>query len=170
MSLPLTRRIARAALLVAAGAAPVVGAAGSASAVDLPKAADLGGLTKVDPSSVTETAGNALENTSAVAGPVAGEVVKEAVPEAGRTGNETLRKLSPTTKKTTGHVSGTKDAVGDTTRSLPTEGLTKDLPLAEQLPTGELLGQLPLAKGLPTDSLGGLPVGGLLGGLGNLGG
>ncbi|MGW9040438.1 ATP-binding protein, partial [Streptomyces sp. NPDC055721] len=34
MSLPLTRRIARAALLIAAGAAPVVGAAGSASALD----------------------------------------------------------------------------------------------------------------------------------------
>ena len=31
MSLPLTRRIARAALLIAAGAASVVGAAGSAS-------------------------------------------------------------------------------------------------------------------------------------------
>ena len=38
MSLPLTRRIARAALLVAAGAAPVVGAAGAASAApELPQ-------------------------------------------------------------------------------------------------------------------------------------
>lgn len=36
MSLPLTRRIARAALLVAAGAAAGVGAAGSASAAELP--------------------------------------------------------------------------------------------------------------------------------------
>ncbi|MYZ38804.1 ATP-binding protein, partial [Streptomyces sp. SID4917] len=36
MSLPVTRRIARAALLVAAGAAPVIGAAGSASAAALP--------------------------------------------------------------------------------------------------------------------------------------
>lgn len=35
MSLPLTRRIARAALLLAAGAAPVVGAAGAASAAGL---------------------------------------------------------------------------------------------------------------------------------------
>ncbi|POX40482.1 ATP-binding protein [Streptomyces sp. Ru73] len=164
MSLPLTRRIARAALLVAAGAAPVVGAAGSASAVDLPKAADLGGLTKVDPSSVTETAGNALENTSAVAGPVAGEVVKKAVPEAGRAGNKTLQKLAPTAKKTTGHVTGdTKDTVGDTTRALPAEGLTKDLPLAEELPAGQLLAGLPVTKGLPTD---GLPVSGVLGGLG----
>ncbi|MDG4866190.1 ATP-binding protein, partial [Streptomyces sp. T-3] len=44
MSLPLTRRIARAALLTAAGAASAVGAAGSASAVDLPATPDLGGL------------------------------------------------------------------------------------------------------------------------------
>ncbi len=36
MSLPLTRRIARTALLIAAGAAPVVGAAGAASAAELP--------------------------------------------------------------------------------------------------------------------------------------
>ncbi|GAA0460059.1 ATP-binding protein [Streptomyces olivaceiscleroticus] len=151
MSLPLTRRIARAALLVAAGAAPVVGAAGSASAIDLPKAADLGGLTKVDPSSVTETAGDALENTSAVAGPVAGEAVRKAVPEAGRTGNETLQELAPTAKKATGRVTDTKDAVDDTTRALPTEGLTKDLPLAEKLPAGKLLAGLPVA-----DALGGL--------------
>ena len=43
MSLPLTRRIARAALIVAAGAAAGVGAAGSASAApQLPAAPNLG--------------------------------------------------------------------------------------------------------------------------------
>ncbi|MER5180366.1 ATP-binding protein [Streptomyces sp. NPDC002896] len=62
MSLPLSRRIARAALLVAAGAAPVVGAAGSASAVDLPTAApNLGGLTALDAGSV-ESAAPAVES------------------------------------------------------------------------------------------------------------
>ena len=46
MSLPLTRRIARAALLVAAGAAAGVGAAGSASAAaELPATPNLGGVT-----------------------------------------------------------------------------------------------------------------------------
>ncbi|MBH0244931.1 hypothetical protein I3W98_21880, partial [Streptomyces cavourensis] len=48
MSLPLTRRIARTALLIAAGAAPVVGAAGAASAAELPRTPDLGGLTALD--------------------------------------------------------------------------------------------------------------------------
>ena len=48
MSLPLTRRIARAVLLDAAGAASVVGAAGAASAAELPSTADLGGLSALD--------------------------------------------------------------------------------------------------------------------------
>ncbi|MGW4022218.1 ATP-binding protein, partial [Streptomyces sp. NPDC005009] len=49
MSLPLTRRIARAALLVAAGAAAGVGAAGSASAApEQPAAPNHRGLTAED--------------------------------------------------------------------------------------------------------------------------
>lgn len=48
MSLPLTRRIARAALLLAAGAAPVVGAAGAASAAGLESVPQLGALTAPD--------------------------------------------------------------------------------------------------------------------------
>ncbi|UQA93269.1 hypothetical protein [Streptomyces halobius] len=44
MSHPVTRRIARAALLIAAGAAPVVGAAGSANALSVPPKAPVGGL------------------------------------------------------------------------------------------------------------------------------
>ena len=61
MSLPLTRRIARAALLVAASATPVVGAAGAASAADpaLPHTPKLGGLSALDPSSVGELADSA---------------------------------------------------------------------------------------------------------------
>ncbi|MFE2145020.1 ATP-binding protein, partial [Streptomyces sp. NPDC059456] len=48
MSLPLTRRIARTALLLAAGAAPVVGAAGAASAAGLESVPQLGALTSPD--------------------------------------------------------------------------------------------------------------------------
>ncbi|MFE4643426.1 ATP-binding protein, partial [Streptomyces sp. NPDC056730] len=48
MSLPLTRRIARAALLVAAGAAPVIGAAGAANAAALPQTTDLGAVSALD--------------------------------------------------------------------------------------------------------------------------
>ncbi|RSS78678.1 ATP-binding protein [Streptomyces sp. WAC06614] len=49
MSLPLTRRIAQAALLMAAGAAPVVGAAASASAAGLePVTQSLGPVSAMD--------------------------------------------------------------------------------------------------------------------------
>ncbi|MFG2135807.1 ATP-binding protein [Streptomyces sp. NPDC048650] len=60
MSHPVTRRIARAALIVAAGAAPVVAAAGSAQAATPPKAPDLGGLSTLDSAS----AGQTLDNTA----------------------------------------------------------------------------------------------------------
>ncbi|ARF57257.1 hypothetical protein [Streptomyces gilvosporeus] len=54
MSLPVTRRIARAALLVAAGAAPVVAAAGSAEAVALPQAPGVGSLSALDTAGVSQ--------------------------------------------------------------------------------------------------------------------
>ncbi|MEU5519454.1 ATP-binding protein [Streptomyces sp. NPDC093250] len=86
MSLPLTRRIARAALLVAAGAAAGVGAAGTASAAApaLPSAPGLG-LSALDgaPGStvdnVAKGVGKAAPETDEVA-PAAGKTVKKAVP------------------------------------------------------------------------------------------
>ncbi|MFF5445180.1 ATP-binding protein [Streptomyces sp. NPDC012888] len=48
MSLPKTRRIARAALLLAAGAAPVVGAAGSASAAGVESLPAVGSVSALD--------------------------------------------------------------------------------------------------------------------------
>ncbi|AYL38063.1 ATP-binding protein [Streptomyces fungicidicus] len=80
MSLPLTRRIARAALLVAAGAAAGVGAAGSASAApELPATPNLGGVSALD-----GAAGNTVDDvaktpvTPGKVAPAAGETVKEA--------------------------------------------------------------------------------------------
>lgn len=80
MSLPLTRRIARAALLVAAGAAPVVGAAGAANAAGLESVPQLGALTATDAPAATtdaaagavDTAGSAAETLPAPAADVAG--------------------------------------------------------------------------------------------------
>ncbi|MEV7522423.1 ATP-binding protein [Streptomyces sp. NPDC091371] len=80
MSLPLTRRIARAALLVAAGTAPVVGAAGAASAAGLEPVQQLGALTAPDTadaaataadtaSAAADTAGQAVPGADAVAKP-----------------------------------------------------------------------------------------------------
>ncbi|MEU4731721.1 MULTISPECIES: ATP-binding protein [unclassified Streptomyces] len=77
MSLPLTRRIARAALLVAAGAAPVVGAAGAASAAGLESVPQLGTLTAPDTADASATAtdavGTAAQTLPAPAADVAGK-------------------------------------------------------------------------------------------------
>ncbi|MFJ3837795.1 ATP-binding protein [Streptomyces sp. NPDC090054] len=67
MSLPLTRRIARTALLLAAGTAPVVGAAGVAAAAGLESVPQLGALTAPDSAGATAAATDA---TGAVTGAV----------------------------------------------------------------------------------------------------
>ncbi|CAL9573922.1 ATP-binding protein [Streptomyces griseomycini] len=112
MSLPLTRRIARAALLVAAGAAAGVGAAGSASAApELPTALDLGGLTALD--GVT---GNTVSSTAQSAT----ETVRDAdqvVPAV----DTTVEKTAPVVKKLP-----TKSLTGGgvpSARTLPVQGL-----------------------------------------------
>ncbi|MFI7503863.1 ATP-binding protein [Streptomyces sp. NPDC049687] len=148
MSLPLTRRIARAALLVAAGAAAGVGAAGSASAAPstLPAAPDLGGLTALDGANVGNTVDGATRSTTGLAGDAGGKLVKQAVPTAGKTGGKAVKKAAPAVQKAAGEAAGSAgDVLGDTAKTatkggLPTEGLTKGgLPGAGTLPT----------KGLP---------------------
>ncbi|MCK7624131.1 ATP-binding protein [Streptomyces sp. RS10V-4] len=90
MSLPVTRRIARAALLVAAGAAPVVAAAGSASAVDLPpKGNELGGLTTLDSANTSKT----LDRTA-----------RTGVGLVNETGTQAAHTLAPALVKTLGPV------------------------------------------------------------------
>ncbi|GGW86185.1 ATP-binding protein [Streptomyces malachitofuscus] len=97
MSLPLTRRIARAALLVAAGAAAGVGAAGTATAApELPSAPNLG-LTALDgaPGStvdnVTRGVGKATPDANEVT-PAAGKTVKKAVPVVKQLPTDSLAK------------------------------------------------------------------------------
>ncbi|MEV2213079.1 ATP-binding protein [Streptomyces sp. NPDC050997] len=109
MSLPLTRRIARAALLVAAGAAAGVGAAGSASAApELPAAPNLGGLTALDGANVDNTVDSAAK----------------AVPAAGKTSDKAVKKVS------SDPVGSAQGVVGDTTKSAAKGGLPTD-PLAK---------------------------------------
>ncbi|OEV14277.1 ATP-binding protein, partial [Streptomyces nanshensis] len=83
MSNPLTRRIARTALLTAAGAATVVGAAGAASAVELP-ASPVGGVSNLDGEGLGNTLDRTAQDTTAVAGETGGSAVKKAVPTAGK--------------------------------------------------------------------------------------
>ncbi|WP_446462556.1 ATP-binding protein [Streptomyces sp. BRA346] len=92
MSLPLTRRIARAALLVAASATPVVGAADAASAVDpaLPHTPKLGGLSSLDPSSVGELADSASQQ--------AGRTVKAILPAKAAPAQTAPAKSAPAEK------------------------------------------------------------------------
>ncbi|NEC23484.1 ATP-binding protein, partial [Streptomyces parvus] len=83
MSLPLTRRIARAALLIAAGATPVVGAAGAASAAELPQTPNLGGLTALDGANAGDTLDSAARQGTQAAGETGGRLVGTALPAAG---------------------------------------------------------------------------------------
>lgn len=80
MSLPLTRRIAKAALLTAAGAATVVGAAGAATAAQQ-SAGHLGGL-NLD----TPVANGPLDNTTSSATGLTSRATGDLMP----TGNDLL--------------------------------------------------------------------------------
>lgn len=134
MSLPLTRRIARAALLVAAGAAAGVGAAGSASAAPstLPATPNLGGLTALDATSVATTADGATQHVTGLAGEAGGKAVEQAVPAAGKTGGKAVKKAAPAAQKAAGEAAGSAGAIlGDTATTatkggLPTESLAGD--------------------------------------------
>ncbi|SEC64786.1 hypothetical protein SAMN05216483_2114 [Streptomyces sp. 2131.1] len=141
MSLPLTRRIARTALLIAAGAAPVVGAAGAAGAAELPQTSDLGGLTSVEGAGLGKTVEGAAKPASGAANETGGKLVGTALPVAGKTLTDVGGKAAPAAKKVSG-----------TTKSA-TKGSSKGTDVASTL-TGAAKG------GLPTDALTqGLPLG-----------
>ncbi|CAL9430792.1 ATP-binding protein [Streptomyces sp. enrichment culture] len=123
MSLPLTRRIARAALLVAAGAAAGVGAAGTASAAPgLPAAPDLGGVTALD---------GATRTVTEVAGDTGGKAVEQAAPVA----QEAAGGVAGSAGDVLGDTAGAATEGGD----LPTDSLTsRGLPSAKTLPVQDL--------------------------------
>ncbi|MGW6459774.1 ATP-binding protein [Streptomyces sp. NPDC055078] len=141
MSLPLTRRIARAALLIAAGAAPVVGAAGSASAVDLEQANPVGSsLSSLDTASVSDTVTGATENPAGLA-ETGGKTVEQAAPAlqraAANPGGGAQDVLG-------GAAGGVTEQLGGGT-GLPTDQLGEAVqtsPLGDKLPLGT--GPLPL--------------------------
>ncbi|MFF3953370.1 ATP-binding protein [Streptomyces sp. NPDC001890] len=129
MSLPLTRRIARAALLIAAGAAPVVGAAGAAGAAELPQAPELGGLTTVDGAGLGKTVDGASQQGAQVAGDTGGRIVGTTLPAATRTVGKAGAETTPTVQKAAGGAAGSAgqlvgEAAGAATQGgLPTQGL-----------------------------------------------
>lgn len=144
MSLPLTRRIARAALLVAAGAAPVVGAAGSASAAELPAAPALGGITALDGANLGDAVDDAAQNVTELAGQTGSKAAKKAVPAAGQALGKSARTTAPAAQQVGGDLAGSAgDVVGDTTGTATKGGLPTDA-----LGKGSPVGQLPL-QGTP---------------------
>ncbi|MFF2405575.1 ATP-binding protein [Streptomyces sp. NPDC058092] len=129
MSLPLTRRIARAALLIAAGAAPVVGAAGAAGAAELPQPPELGGLTTVDGTGLGRTVDGASQQGTKAAGETGGKVVGTTLPAAGKTVGKAGAQAAPAVQNAAGGAAGSAGkvlggAAGTATRGgLPTHGL-----------------------------------------------
>ncbi|MEU3049431.1 MULTISPECIES: ATP-binding protein [unclassified Streptomyces] len=134
MSLPLTRRIARAALLIAAGAAPVVGAAGSAGAATLPET-PVGGLTALDTANVDGTVDSVSRETTEVAGQVGGPTAEKAAPAATGTLGKAAEQAAPVAERAAGDAAG--EAGGLLGGGLPTDALAGGA-------TGALGGGLPL--------------------------
>ncbi|KUF16250.1 MULTISPECIES: hypothetical protein [Streptomyces] len=145
MSLPLTRRIARVALLVAAGAAPVVGAAGSASAAELPTTTDQGGITALDRADVGDAVDDTARNATELAGHAGSKAVKKAVPAAGHALGKSAKTTVPAAQNISGEIAGTAgDVVGDTAGNATKGGLPTDA-LGKGGPTSALpLHSLPL--------------------------
>lgn len=120
MSHPLKRHLARVALVVAAGAAPVVGAAGAASAVELPSTNGLNPVSALDtgslPATASETGGEVL-NTGTETATKLGE-------SAGPAAEQALGALQDTTGKTVEQAQpAVGDAVGNLAPELPTSNL-----------------------------------------------
>ncbi|HEY9440164.1 MAG TPA: ATP-binding protein [Streptomyces sp.] len=117
MSLPLTRRIARTALLIAAGAAPVVAAAGTAGAAGLPQTPALGSVTSLDGANVSHTLDSTAKKGAGTANETGGKVVGTALPAAGHT----LKKAGTVAHGELGEDTLSSNSLSSNT--LPTKGL-----------------------------------------------
>ncbi|MBB5936757.1 ATP-binding protein [Streptomyces zagrosensis] len=83
MSLPLTRRIAQAALLVAAGTAPLIGA-GATQAAPAPAPVGPGALGSADASFLGDAVDDVSRETTDSAGQVGANLVRKSAPAAGK--------------------------------------------------------------------------------------
>ncbi|MDH6575505.1 hypothetical protein [Kitasatospora sp. MAP5-34] len=183
MSHPLTRRIAQAALLVAAGATPFV-ASGSASAADLLPKSDLGaGLTQFDAPSGASTVQGAAHDLGEAAGTTGAATVQAGVPATADAAGHTVAAALPDANKTLGGVTGPAAKTAATTGTLtsvagrlapalldrvgpavagkltPVSGGAQRAATASN-PLGSLTSGLPtagLTSGLPSGLTGGLP-------------
>ncbi|MFF5564505.1 ATP-binding protein [Streptomyces sp. NPDC012623] len=141
-NLPLTRRIARAALLIAAGAAPVIGAAGSASAAELPQT-DLGSVSSLDGAAVGNTLDSGAQQATKTVGDAGGKAVQQGVPAAGKAVGKAAKTATPVVQKTAGDTAGGAGTLLGQTAKTATAGTG-----AAKAPAGGTLGGLPV-QGLP---------------------
>lgn len=134
MSLPLPRRIAQAALLLGAAAAPLVGAGAAHAAA--PQQTGVGGLSAVDGAQLGSAVDGASQKATGLAAQSGAQAVRSAVPAAGRIVGTASRTATPVAQQSAAQ---TTDAagrvVGATAESLP---LTGALPNTGALPTDQL--------------------------------
>ncbi|WP_063795940.1 hypothetical protein [Peterkaempfera griseoplana] len=181
MSLPLTRRIAQAALLVAAGAAPVVATVGTASAAELPQTADLGGLTQLDSDSLAGQVQDVAHQAGRQVGNSGGSTMASAVPSVSDTLGATAAAAIPEVNRFAGSAAEQAGTTAGTTGEMASDAAQRAVaPVGGGSPLSALGGLT--GGGLPTGQLtgAGLPLGGLdqaagtahhrLGGLPELGG
>jgi hypothetical protein len=184
MSLPLSRRIVQAALVVAAGAVPSVVAGTAQAAPALPSVPDLGGLSRLSSPDLGGTVENTAHQTGALAGSGAGQAVSNGLPVVADAAGSAAGQAVPVANRSMGSsamqlVGVVEQAVNvahgaGATRAMPAAGDTAAVapvaapaPAAAQLPAsppnqGSPLSSLPLSS-LPVNSL---PLGAAQGALG----
>ncbi|GGU42175.1 hypothetical protein GCM10010211_01630 [Streptomyces albospinus] len=153
MSLPVTRRIARAALLVAAGAAPVVAAAGSASAVNLPaQANEMGGLTTLDSANTGKTVDRTAQAGVGMANATGSEASRTLAPALARTLSPVVGEAAPLTQDAARRAEGVARPIaekGISTESTPLEAAATLVAGPDGLlnrPTHALIGGMPISN------------------------
>jgi hypothetical protein len=153
MSLPLPRRIAQAALLLGAAAAPLVGAgAAHAAALSQP---DLGGVSNLDGPALGDAAAGTTHQAAVLAAETGTDAMKATLPTADHVVGTTARSAVPTAR----HAAGSAvDAAGRLAGG-STESAAGALPRTDLLPTTPLTSLLPNTGALPTTEH--LPVNGL---------
>lgn len=157
MSLPLPRRIAQAALLIGAAAAPLIGMGSAHAATAQPHQAGLGGVSGLDTGSIGNAdLGGAVDNASRQATTLTGgsgtQAVKTSLPAAdhvvGTAGTTALPAAQHSAGQATDAAGRIVGATGESAGAAVPGG-------AETLPVSALpnAGALPLNSTLPTDQL-----------------
>lgn len=136
MSNPIKRRMTKAALVIAAGTAPVIAAGGSASALGLPETPDLGTLSGTDAvDGVSSTVGDTADTGTQLVEGAGSEVAQKAVPTTKRVAGTLAGQAVPLAHQTADKASGEAGALVDETAStLGDSNLTQSV--GESLPTG----------------------------------